>query len=182
VWISEVVLPFFYWFLNNNKQFISFRKIRYHNIFFLFHHNRVKRFSTYWDKEDYLLEVCGKTMHCKLAKFFPDIPTMHCVAALRRENQTRRFWTICCSRPVTTNGFCRRFKVHWGSHLKLPKAITPSLYPNDPRIQSTSNITGTAIITQHCSSLVVRVLFVRVLLVNQYIFKNITWRKCAKNK
>lgn len=60
---------------------------------------------------------------------------MHCVAASRRENRTRRFWTTYCNRLVTTSGFCRRSKVQRGSHFtaKVKATKLSPLYPNDPR-------------------------------------------------
>lgn len=76
--------------------------------------------------------------HRKLARFLPDAPTVRCVAASRRESRTRRSWTTCCCRRVTTSGFCPRSKVHWGpypNHSQNQKATTPiriqNWLPND---------------------------------------------------
>ena len=74
-------------------------------------------------------------IHRKLFRFLLDIPTMHCVAASRRENRTRRFWTTYYNRLVTTSGFCRRSKVQRGFHstAKVKATKFSPLYPNDPR-------------------------------------------------
>lgn len=94
--------------------------------FLLFVMITTKQSSRYWDREGYLLEVCGKThsTHHELAMFLLDASTVRCVTASKRASRTRRFWTTCCIRRVMTSGFYPRFKVHWGP-IPLPiKATT----------------------------------------------------------
>lgn len=69
----------------------------------------------------------------ELARFLLNAPTVRCVAASRRASRTRRSWTTCCCRRVTTSGFCPRSKVHWGPHLTSVKTTTPlTSYLKDP--------------------------------------------------
>ena len=100
---------------------------------------------------------------------FSGLATIRCVAASRTASRTRRSWTTCCCRPVTTSGFYPRSKVHWGPRPTPAKTTTPltTSYPMTLIIQSTSNTTGTATTIQHhtttahCSPLVKRVLYIR---------------------
>lgn len=77
------------------------------------------------------------------------------VAALRKENQTRKFWTICCCRRAMTSGFFRRSKVHYGPHpilVKMTTSLTILIHPmtnltNNP--STISDTIGTKTITQH---------------------------------
>jgi hypothetical protein len=59
-------------------------------------------------------EPSDESLMNKLTRFLPDAPTVHCVAASRKASRTRRSWTTCCCRRVTTSGFCPRSKVHCG--------------------------------------------------------------------
>lgn len=72
---------------------------------------------------------------------------IECVAASRRGSRTRRFWTTCCLRRGTTNGFCLRFKVYCGPRPTPVKTTT--LPTSNPMTQTTLSTQNATAITQH---------------------------------